>query len=214
QMISTSEVKVSCTIDATDCDRAVVELCKTFDVANSPIALNSSSPKPPAVRAVALDLNQARLAIRHLPDRPGVAAKLFGLLAEENISVDMIIQSQRCRNIDGILTRDIAFTVAQMDAEAAQTALEKAAHELGWGEVAVDTEIAKVSVVGSGMIAHPGVAAKMFEALSLHKINIQMIATSEIKISCVVDEEQGVIALKAIHTAFELAGIEKIQIPA
>jgi len=214
QMISTSEVKVSCTIDATDCDRAVGELCKTFEVANSPSALNSSSPKPPAVRAVALDLNQARLAIRQLPDRPGVAAKLFGLLAEENISVDMIIQSQRCRNIDGILTRDIAFTVAQMDAEAAQTALEKAAHELGWGEVAVDTEIAKVSVVGSGMIAHPGVAAKMFEALSQHKINIQMIATSEIKISCVVDEEQGVIALRAIHTAFELAGTEKIQIPA
>lgn len=214
QMISTSEVKVSCTIDATDCDRAVGELCKTFEVANSPVALNSSSPKPPAVRAVALDLNQARLAIRHLPDRPGVAAKLFGLLAEENISVDMIIQSQRCHNIDGILTRDIAFTVAQMDAEAAQTALEKAAHELGWGEVAVDTEIAKVSVVGSGMIAHPGVAAKMFEALSLHKINIQMIATSEIKISCVVDEEQGVIALRAIHTAFELAGTEKIQVPA
>ncbi|MFB8798483.1 MAG: aspartate kinase [Microcoleus sp.] len=214
QMISTSEVKVSCTIDATDCDRAVGELCKTFEVANSPVALNSSSPKPPAVRAVALDLNQARLAIRHLPDRPGVAAKLFGLLAEENISVDMIIQSQRCHNIDGILTRDIAFTVAQMDAEAAQTALEKAAHELGWGEVAVDTEIAKVSVVGSGMIAHPGVAAKMFEALSQHKINIQMIATSEIKISCVVDEEQGVIALRAIHTAFELAGTEKIQVPA
>jgi aspartate kinase len=110
QMISTSEVKVSCAIDAEDCDRAVAELCKAFDVANSPIGLHSSSHKPPAVRAVALDLNQARLAIRQLPDRPGVAAKLFGLLAEENISVDTIIQSQRCHNIDGILTRDIAFT--------------------------------------------------------------------------------------------------------
>jgi aspartate kinase len=204
QMISTSEVKVSCAIDAEDCDRAVAELCKAFDVANS----------PPAVRAVALDINQARLAIRQLPDRPGVAAKLFGLLAQENISVDTIIQSQRCHNIDGILTRDIAFTVAQIDAEAAKNALEKAAPEFGWGEVAVDTQIAKVSVVGSGMVAHPGVAAKMFEALSRQQINIQMIATSEIKISCVVDEGQGVTALKAIHAAFELAGTEKIQGPA
>ncbi|PSB07682.1 aspartate kinase, partial [filamentous cyanobacterium Phorm 46] len=91
QMISTSEVKVSCTIDAAECDRAVAELCKAFDVANSPVGLRSASHKPPAVRAVALDLNQARLAIRQLPDRPGVAAKLFGLLAEENISVDTII---------------------------------------------------------------------------------------------------------------------------
>lgn len=214
QMISTSEVKVSCAIDAEDCDRAVAELCKAFDVANSPIGLRSPSQKPPAVRAVALDLNQARLAIRQLPDRPGVAAKLFGLLAEENISVDTIIQSQRCHNIDGILTRDIAFTVAQIDAESAKNALEKSAVEFGWGEVAVDTQIAKVSVVGSGMVAHPGVAAKMFEALSRQQINIQMIATSEIKISCVVDEEQGVTALKAIHAAFELAGIEKIQVPA
>jgi aspartate kinase len=214
QMISTSEVKVSCAIDAEDCDRAVAELCKAFDVANSPIGLHSASHKPPAVRAVALDLNQARLAIRQLPDRPGVAAKLFGLLAEENISVDTIIQSQRCHNIDGILTRDIAFTVAQIDAEAAKKALEKAAPEFGWGEVAVDTQIAKVSVVGSGMVAHPGVAAKMFEALSRQQINIQMIATSEIKISCVVDEEQAVTALKAIHAAFELAGTERIQVPA
>ncbi|MEG4575039.1 aspartate kinase [Microcoleus sp. N3A4] len=214
QMISTSEVKVSCAIDAEDCDRAVAELCKAFEVANSPIGRRSSSQKPPAVRAVALDINQARLAIRQLPDRPGVAAKLFGLLAEENISVDTIIQSQRCHNIDGILTRDIAFTVAQIDAEAAKNTLEKSAVEFGWGEVAVDTEVAKVSVVGSGMVAHPGVAAKMFEALSQQQINIQMIATSEIKISCVVDEAQGVIALRAIHAAFELAGTEKIQVPA
>ena len=214
QMISTSEVKVSCAIDAEDCDRAVAELCKAFNVANSPIRLHSSSQKPPTVRAVALDLNQARLAIRQLPDRPGVAAQLFGLLAEENISVDTIIQSQRCHNIDGILTRDIAFTVAQIDAEAAKNTLQKAAPEFGWGEVAVDTEVAKVSVVGSGMVANPGVAARMFEALSRQQINIQMIATSEIKISCVVDEEQGVTALKAIHAAFELAGTEKIQVPA
>ncbi|MEG4347282.1 ACT domain-containing protein [Microcoleus sp. A003_D6] len=81
--------------------------------------------------------------------------------------------TQRCHKIDGILTRDIAFTVAQIDAESAKNTLEKSAVELGWGEVAVDKQIAKVSVVGFGMVAHPGVAAKMFEALSGRQINIQ-----------------------------------------
>jgi len=213
-MISTSEVKVSCAIDAADCDRAVTELCKVFEVNSSPISPISTNRKSTAVSAVALDINQARLAIRRVQDRPGMAAKLFGLLAVENISVDMIIQSQRCRNIDGILTRDIAFTVAQMDAEAAKITLEKASAEFGWGEVALDVAIAKVSVVGAGMVAHPGVAAKMFAALAEHKINIQMIATSEIKISCVVDQDQGVMALKVIHSAFGLSGSEKIQVPA
>lgn len=214
QMISTSEVKVSCVIAATDCDRAVAELCQVFEVTNSPCSLHKSPTKAPAVRAVALDLNQARLAIRRVPDRPGLAAKLFGLLAEKNISIDMIIQSQRCRNIDGVLTRDIAFTVAQLDAEVAQATLQKAAAELGCGDVVLDTAIAKVSLVGSGMIAHPGVAAKMFAALSDRQINIQMIATSEIKISCVVDRDQGVMALKVIHEAFGLSGSEKIEVPA
>ncbi|MGB3695426.1 MAG: ACT domain-containing protein, partial [Spirulinaceae cyanobacterium] len=86
--------------------------------------------------------------------------------------------------------------------------------ELQCGEILVDTKIAKVSIVGSGMVGQPGVAAKMFAALAKDKINIQMITTSEIKISCVVDEEQGAIALKAVHGAFTLAGEEKITIPA
>ncbi len=159
-------------------------------------------------------MSQARLAIRQVPDRPGMAAQLFGLLAQHNISVDMIIQSQRCRVINGIPKRDIAFTVARMDAEAAKLKLEAAAKELGWGEIVVDSAIAKVSIVGAGMVGQPGVAARMFEALSQHQINIQMIATSEIKISCVVAQDQGVKALQVIHEAFELAGSEKIQIPA
>lgn len=214
QMISTSEVKISCVMAAADCDRAVAELCQVFEVTHSPFLCENLSIKPPAVRAVALDMNQARLAIRGVPDRPGMAATLFGLLADENISIDMIIQSQRCRNIDGVLTRDIAFTVAQMDGSAARETLAKAAAKLGCGDVVLDTAIAKVSVVGSGMVAHPGVAAKMFAALSEHKINIQMIATSEIKISCVVDRDQGVTALKVIHAAFGLSGSEKIEVPA
>ena len=256
QMISTSEVKISCVIDAQDCDQAILALCQTFNINSSPVQRAMAAPvrkatfatesrgsstqhsvraslsdlpvdqqisqknpplqtRPsPPVRGVALDLNQARLALRHVCDRPGMAAQLFGLLADQNISVDMIIQSQRCRVINGIPTRDIAFTVSQVDAEAARLALQQAAPVLGCGEILLDPDIAKVSLVGAGMVGQPGVAARMFEALAQHQINIQMITTSEIKISCVVAQEQGVIALQAIHNAFGLAGSQKIQVPA
>lgn len=218
QMISTSEVKVSCAIDAEDCDRAIAALCAAFSVTSSPVRPETAPQlgrvELPPVRGAALDLNQARLAIRHVPDRPGMAARVFRLLAAHSVSVDMIIQSQRCRLIDGVATRDIAFTVAQMDAEAAQQALLDAAPELGCGEVVVDTAIAKVSVVGTGMIKRPGVAARMFEAIAQQQINIQMIATSEIKISCVVADSDGVRALQAVHAAFGLAGSERIEVSA
>jgi aspartate kinase len=213
QMISTSEVKVSCLIAQEMCDRAVAILCQTFDVTSSRPISPPALPLPP-VRGVALDLNQARLAIRQIPDRPGMAAKVFQLLAKQNISVDMIIQSQRCRIVDGVATRDIAFTVAQMDAEMARQTLTNAASEFGWGEVVVDGAIAKVSIVGAGMINQPGIAARMFQALAHHQLNIQMIATSEIKTSCVVAKDQGVEALRVIHAAFELSGNQSIQVPA
>ncbi|EAW34093.1 aspartate kinase [Lyngbya sp. PCC 8106] len=221
QMISTSEVKVSCVIAARDCDRAVEALCQHFEVnlassnslaASASPASVSTTPLPP-VRGVALDRHQARLAIRHIPDRPGMAAKVFALLAEHNISVDMIIQSQRCHQVNGMLSRDIAFTVAQVDADQAQKVLEQAMGELGCGEIVVNKAIAKISVVGAGMIDHPGVAARMFEALAAEKINISMIATSEIKISCVVDEQQGTQALQAVHQAFGLSGDRPIIVP-
>lgn len=216
QMISTSEVKVSCAIASEDCDRAIAALCQAFKINSSPVRLEAAPRQAaedlPPVRGAALDLNQARLAIRYVPDRPGMAARIFRLLASRNISVDMIIQSQRCRLMDGAATRDIAFTVAQIDAEAAQTVLEQS--DLNCGEVTIDRSIAKVSVVGTGMVKRPGVAARMFEALSQEKINIQMIATSEIKISCVVSDGEGVKALQAIHAAFGLAGSERIEVPA
>jgi len=218
QMISTSEVKVSCVIAQRDYEKAIATLCHAFDITKSAI---DRQPKPQEtltaqnpVRGVALDLKQAQLAIRHVPDRPGMAAKIFQLLADNNVSVDMIIQSQRCRVLDGVMTRDIAFTVAQMDAETARTVLETAAPELGCGEIVVDMAIAKVSIVGSEMVGQPGVAARMFDALYQQKINIQMIATSEIKVSCVVAEDQGVMALRAVHHAFGLAGTQTIQISA
>jgi aspartate kinase len=217
QMISTSEIKVSCAIDATDSDLALQVLCDTFQIQQSPVQLSSTSPQKTdeaPVRGVALDLNQARLAIRQVPDRPGLAAKIFGLLAEKNISVDTIIQSQRCHVIDGIPTRDLAFTVAQADAKQAQALLERASSGFGCGDVLLDEEVAKVSIVGAGMEGKPGVAAKMFTSLAEAGINIQMITTSEIKISCVVDRERGALALQTIHQAFGLSGTQKFEVAA
>jgi aspartate kinase len=205
QMISTSEIKVSCVIPDKDCDIAIAALCQEFEI------YTSTTPSAPAkqstdlpVRGVALDLNQARLAVRQVPDRPGMAAELFGILAAHNISVDTIIQSQRTSIIRGVATRDIACTVAQADAADAKRVLDASAPQLGCGEVVVDETIAKVSVVGVGMIGKPGVAAQMFNALAAARINIQMIATSEIKISCVVPQAQGIDALKTVHRAFGL----------
>ena len=218
-MISTSEVKLSCAIDAADGDRAVAALCDVFEVRSSPIpapgeSSSSLTDSSPAVRGVALDPNQARLAIRQVPDRSGMAAQFFQKLAEHNISVDMIIQSQRCRIVNEQPTRDIAFTVARADAQTAREILTPLVAEVGCQDVAIDTAIAKVSVVGSGMLGHPGVAAKMFTALAGNQINIHMITTSEIKISCAIAESDGVKALQAVHEAFELSGTQKVQVPA
>ncbi|MEO1392953.1 MAG: aspartate kinase [Cyanobacteria bacterium J06634_5] len=217
QMISTSEVKVSCTVSSADCDRAIATLCKHFNVTQSP----ARSPQEqiereslPPVRGAALDLKQAQLAIRYVPDKPGLAARIFQILADRGISVDMIIQSQRSRLHQGEMTRDIACTVAQDDAALAKDVLTAAAADLGCGEVVINTAIAKVSVVGIGMIYRSGTAAAMFEALAAADINIQMIATSEIKISCVVNEDKGVEALNVVHAAFGLAGTETVEVPA
>ena len=229
QMISTSEVKVSCTVMEGDGDRAIATLCKHFDVTSSPARLDPSrmagadlpSDPPstlpsdlPSVRGAALDLKQAQLAIRYVPDEPGLAARIFQILADRGISVDKIIQSQRSRMHQGRMTRDIACTVAQADATLAKDVLQAAAADLGCGEVLVNSAIAKVSVVGMGMIHRPGIAAAMFQSLSAANINIQMIATSEIKISCVVAEKEGVDALKVVHAAFGLAGSEAVEVPA
>ena len=218
-MISTSEVKLSCAIDAADGDRAVAALCDIFEVHSSPIptpgeSSSSATDSSPAVRGVALDPNQARLAIRQVPDRSGMAAQFFQKLAEHNISVDMIIQSQRCRIVNEQPTRDIAFTVARADAQTAREILTPLVAEVRCQDVAIDTAIAKVSVVGSGMLGQPGIAAKMFAALAGNQINIQMITTSEIKISCAIAESDGVKALQAVHEAFELSGTQKVQVPA
>ncbi len=215
QMISTSEVKVSCVVAMDQSDRAIAALCQTFGINTSSVPAAAPATSAPPVRGVALDRDQAQLAIRRIPDQPGMAARVFMLLAEHQISVDMIIQSQRCRVIDGVSTRDIACTVAQADAERAQQVLKEATATMGAScQVEVNPAIAKVSVVGAGMVDQSGVAARLFQALADHQINIQMIATSEIKISCLVDEDQASDALKAIHAAFALAGSQRVEVPA
>ncbi|WP_310485721.1 aspartate kinase [Chamaesiphon sp. VAR_48_metabat_403] len=204
QMISTSEIKVSCTIPAADCERATAALCNQFEVSVS--TNDHTQPvNAPAVRGVALDLDRARLAILQVPDRPGMAAEIFGILATHNISMDAIIQSQRTRVINGVATRDIACTIAQGDAADAKRFLDAATTRLGCGAVVVDESISKVSIVGAGMVSNPGVAAQMFTALADAGINIQMISTSEIKISCVVARDRGTEAVKIIHRAFGLS---------
>ncbi|WP_019508763.1 aspartate kinase [Pleurocapsa sp. PCC 7319] len=217
QMISTSEVKVSCVVHESECDRALHILSQAFDVdlsSQKEITANRYQGEHPPVRGVALDTNQARIAIRQVPDVPGMAAQIFSLLAKKSISVDAIIQSQRCHIINNIPTRDIAFTVAQSDADLACEAITELNQKIGCGDVSGDKAIAKLSIVGAGMIGHPGVAAKFFAALAQAQINIQMITTSEIKISCVIDEADGVKGLNAVHGAFGLGGDEKVNIPA
>jgi aspartate kinase len=214
EMISTSEVKVSCLIDEANGDLAIEALCKAFGVNQSPPTNASLFAHLPPVRGVALDLKRAQVGIRHIPDRPGMAAQIFMALADQNISVDMIIQSQRCRIIEDVPRRDIAFTIAENDIHTTRTVLEKLAVKLGLGEVVINEEVAKVSIVGSGMVGHPGVAAKFFNALAKEKINIEMIATSEIKVSCIVSQADAVRALKCIHETFGLAGKEVVNVPA
>lgn len=204
RMISTSEVKVGCVIEEADGDYAVNALCEAFDLTSSPVSPQAPRNHHPPVRGVALDMNQAQIAVRHVPDYPGRAARIFGRLAQEHISVDMIIQSQRSRLVNDIPSRDIAFTVSQADVELTEKTLNELLPEIGAQDIFLDKEVAKVSLVGAGMVGNPGVAAKMFSALAEEKINIQMITTSEIKISCVVSQSQGETALQVIHQVFDL----------
>ncbi|MGH7356947.1 MAG: aspartate kinase [Candidatus Rokuibacteriota bacterium] len=151
------------------------------------------------VTGVTHDRNQAKISILRVPDRPGIAAKVFGAIAGRNVVVDMIVQ-----NIGRDGSTDMSFTVARGDLARAQTALEEVAREIGAQGVAQDERIAKVSIVGVGMRSHSGVAAKMFETLARESINIQMISTSEIAVSCVIEDKYTELAVRALHDAFEV----------
>lgn len=152
-----------------------------------------------AVSGVSGDRNQAKITIIGVPDRPGVAARIFGPVAEANIIVDMIIQ-----NVGQASLTDISFTVPRPDLGQAVGLVQRVAKEIEAKSVAVTEAIAKVSLVGVGMRSHSGVAARMFEVLSKEGINIMMISTSEIKISCVIDEKYLELAMRTLHGAFGL----------
>jgi aspartate kinase len=149
------------------------------------------------VSGVTSDLDQAKITILHVPDRPGLAAKLFGPIAEDNIVVDTIIQNA---SADGFT--DLTFTVPKGDAQKALAQVKAAASEIGARGVTFDAEVAKVSIVGLGMRSHAGVAARMFQTLAREGINIQMISTSEIKISVVIDAKYTELAVRVLHDAF------------
>jgi aspartate kinase len=151
------------------------------------------------VSGVAYDRNQAKITLLGVPDRPGIAGRLFGGIAKENIVVDMIIQ-----NISQDGLTDISFTVPKNEAKQAVALVKKLAQEIGARDVELSEGIAKVSIVGVGMRSHSGVAATMFETLAREGINIMMISTSEIKISCVRDAKYVELAVRSLHEAFGL----------
>jgi aspartate kinase len=148
------------------------------------------------VSGVTLDRDQAKVTLRGVPDRPGLAARIFGPIAAANITVDMIIQ-----NASAAGDTDVTFTIAKSDAQQALRIVVVLARVIGALGVSADANVVKVSVVGLGMRSHAGVAAKMFEVLSREGINIQMISTSEIKISVVIDAKYGELAVRALHEA-------------
>ncbi len=151
------------------------------------------------VSGVAYDKNQVKVTVQGVPDKPGVAAKIFNTISDNNVVVDMIIQ-----NIgEGGLT-DMSFTVPRTDAKKIQEVMKKVVAEIGAKNVTVKEDIAKISIVGVGMRSHSGVAAKMFTAMAKEGINIMMISTSEIKISCVIDAKYTELAVRVLHETFEM----------
>jgi len=187
-----------------------VELAKKFRI---PLCVRSSFDTSPGttvteeidsmesviVRGAAINSDEAKVTVIGVPDQPGIAARILQRVADCNVNLDMIVQ-----NVGRDGKADVTFTVMKNDLQEALQACEDAARELGAAGVTADDNIAKISVVGVGMRSHSGVASRMFNALAEKQINIQMISTSEIKISCVVEKDRGPDALRAIHDAFEL----------
>jgi aspartate kinase len=153
------------------------------------------------VSGVAYSKNDAKLTICGIPDRPGIAASLFSTIADQGIVVDMIIQ-----DISDEGLTDLTFTVPKIDYEQAFEALEKFKQEIGASRIDGNRSIAKISIVGIGMRTHANVASRMFQALARENINIMMISTSEIKVSCVIEEKYTELAVRVLHDEFGLAG--------
>jgi aspartate kinase len=161
----------------------------------------------PLITAVTHSTDEARITLLGVPDHPGIAGRIFTALADANVNVDMIIQNEPVT--EGAMA-DMSFTVPRSDVRTARVALEPVVNDVGIGSVAEDPTMGKVSVVGAGMKSHPGVAAKVFKTLGDNNINIEMISTSPIKISCVVGGDDVATAVRALHEAFEL-GAEQVE---
>jgi aspartate kinase len=189
-----------------------VEFAKKYNV---PLVVRSSFNKAPGtlvtkedrdmekvvITGITQDKNQTRITLMGVPDKPGIAAEIFNAVAGANINVDMIVQNI---SHDDQAT-DMSFTVSKADENKAFEITKKVSEELGTRGVSINSDVAKVSIVGVGMQSHFGVAARMFETLSKAEVNIMMISTSEIKISCVVDVDQMEKAVKSLHDSFGLA---------
>lgn len=158
------------------------------------------------VSGITLDQKEAKVTIKKVPDEPGIAGFIFSQLADANINVDMIIQSSVKQG-----KNDISFTIKEEDLENARKEMDEIGEKLQMEEITYDSDMAKVSLIGAGMQSHPGVAARMFTCMGKKKINIDMISTSEIKISCVVRKEKGKEAVRAIHNEFELEKEEDFE---
>jgi aspartate kinase len=153
------------------------------------------------VSGIAYDKNEAKIAVMHVPDKPGIAAKLLTPLSDANISVDMIVQ-----NVSQSGTTDFTFTVTKADFKKALQITAEVAKGIEAKDLISDENISKISVVGVGMRSHAGVATKMFQALAAEGINIQMISTSEIKVSVVIDAKYTELAVRVLHDAFGMSG--------
>ncbi|RKZ97791.1 MAG: aspartate kinase, partial [Gammaproteobacteria bacterium] len=151
------------------------------------------------ISGIAFNRDEAKLTIQGVPDKPGVAYSILGPIGDTNIEIDMIIQ-----NIGADGTTDFTFTVHRNDLQEAKDVLTKVSNELGAREVKCDDKIVKISLVGVGMRSHAGIASKMFKALAEEGININMISTSEIKISVVIDEKYLELGVRTLHSAFDL----------
>ncbi len=176
-----------------------LEVLSSFEKVPGTIVKEEKKVEKMVVRGVARDNNVSRIAIVGLADEPGIAFKIFSMLAKKGVNVDIILQSIGRNN-----TKDISFTVSRDHVEAALDVLNDAKDSLGASEITHDDNVSKVSIVGSGMVNNPGVAAKMFEALYDANINIQMISTSEIKVSVLVEERHAEKAVIAIHDKFNI----------
>ena len=205
RVIATSEVKVSCLINADVGGKALQAIQDAFELEAGQISLNpaASGEGEPEVRGVALDRDQAQVSVRNVPDKPGTAGALCNALADAGISLDAIVQSER-QHTDG--SRDISFTLKRDDRSAADRALSTLLAQWPGAVLEDGPAIARVSAVGAGMPATAGTAGRMFRYLADAGVNIEMIATSEIRTSCVVAEADGITALQAVHAGFELGG--------